>query len=745
MYSHDAGEEYADVNWDDLKFGGGGKLGQDAKCKAGLVFICKTIPPKRKSEPVRRKHSSRQALKKLHALLSRPPSDDIGKLLRTGLFEGLKAYRRQDGGIQLFRPEQNALRMKNGADRLCMPSTSVDAFVDAVKQTALANKRWVPPPSKGSLYVRPLLLGSGPVLGIGPAPEYTFLIFASPIGNWYKVFEAVSKAKAKGFTDVLYLDAASGKNVEEVSSCNVFIVKGNLVLTPPTNGTILPGITRKSIIEIALHLNFQCSHEADEKYGDAMNWDELEFGVIPTDYMYIMKCSNGDDFSQGHLTPYGKIELSPSAGILNYGQDQDGRIQLFRPEENAIRMKMGAERLCMSSPSTHQFLDALKQTVLANKRWVPPQGKGALYIRPLLFGSGPALGLGPAPEYTFLVYATPVGSYHKGNVVLTLPTNGTILPGITRKSIIEIALHHNFQCSHEADEKYGDAMNWDELEFGVIPTDYMYIMKCSNGDDFSQGHLTPYGKIELSPSAGILNYGQGIFEGLKAIRTKDGRIQLFRPEENAIRMKMGAERLCMPSPSTHQFLDALKQTVLANKRWCGATMNLYIENEVRRAIPGGTGGIKSITNYSPVFEVVKKARAKGFTDVLFLDAATGKNIEEASLFNIFFVKDNVILTPPANGTILPGITRKSIIEIARDLNYLVEERDVPLEDVLAADEVFCTGTAVEVTAVASITYQDKRIEYRTWEETMFHKLRVVLKEIQTGVVEDKMGWTMLID
>ncbi|BFG42207.1 hypothetical protein CerSpe_284820 [Prunus speciosa] len=342
-------------------------------------------------------------------------------------------------------------------------------------------------------------------------------------------------------------------------------------------------------------------HEADEKYGDAMNWDELEFGVIPTDHMYIMKCSNGDDFSQGHLTPFGKIELSPSAGILNYGQGifeglkairtKDGRIQLFRPEENALRMKMGAERLCMPSPSTHQFLDALKQTVLANKRWVPPQGKGSLYIRPLLFGSGPVLGLGPAPEYTFLVYATPVGSYHK----------------------------------------------------------------------------------------------------------------------------------------------------------CGATMNLYIENEVRRAIPGGTGGIKSITNYSPVFEVVKKARAKGFTDVLFLDAATGKNIEEASLFNIFFVKDNVILTPPANGTILPGITRKSIIEIARDLNYLVKERDVPLEDVLAADEVFCTGTAVEVTAVASITYQDKRIEYRTGEESVFHKLRVVLKEIQTGVVEDKMGWTMLID
>ncbi|XP_021814511.1 putative branched-chain-amino-acid aminotransferase 7 isoform X1 [Prunus avium] len=345
----------------------------------------------------------------------------------------------------------------------------------------------------------------------------------------------------------------------------------------------------------------RCSHEAHEKYGDAMNWDELEFGVIPTDYMYIMKCSNGDNFSQGHLAPYGKIELSPFSGILNYGQGvleglkairtKDGRVQLFRPEENALRMKMSAERLCMPSPSTHQFLDALKQTVLSNKRWVPPEGKGALYIRPLLIGSGPVLGLGPSPEYTFLIFATPVGNYHKR----------------------------------------------------------------------------------------------------------------------------------------------------------GSTMNLYIENEVRRATPGGTGGVKSITNYSPIFEVVTKARAKGFTDVLFLDAATGKNIEEVSTCNIFFVKDNVILTPRTTGTVLPGVTRKSIIEIARHLNYMVEERDVPLEDVLAADEVFCTGTAVEVTAVASITHQDKRIEYRTGEETVFHKLRVVLKEIQTGVVEDKMGWTMLID
>ncbi|XP_020597331.1 branched-chain-amino-acid aminotransferase 5, chloroplastic-like [Phalaenopsis equestris] len=103
-----------------------------------------------------------------------------------GVFEGMKAYRKVDGSILLFRPEENALRMRMGAERMCMPAPTVEHFVDAVKQTVLANKRWVPPPGKGSLYIRPMLLGTGPVLGVAPALEYTFLIFVSPVGNYFK-------------------------------------------------------------------------------------------------------------------------------------------------------------------------------------------------------------------------------------------------------------------------------------------------------------------------------------------------------------------------------------------------------------------------------------------------------------------------------------------------------------------------------------------------------------------------------
>lgn len=333
-------------------------------------------------------------------------------------------------------------------------------------------------------------------------------------------------------------------------------------------------------------------------------------------------------------------------------------------------------------------------------------------------------------------------------------------------------------------------INWEGLGFNLTPTDYMFVMKCAKGEKFSKGSLIRYGNIELSPSAGILNYGQGIFEGLKAYRTEDDRILLFRPEENALRMKIGADRLCMPSPSVEQFVDAVKQTVLANKRWVpplgkgtlylrpllmgtGAALgvapsteytfliycspvgiyhkvqgavNIKVEDKFHRAISGtgGTGGIKSVTNYAPTYTSITEAKANGFSDVLFLDSATGKNIEEASACNVFLVKENVIFTPEIDGTILPGITRKSIIDIATDLGYKVNQRSISVEEMMSADEMFCTGTAVVVNSVASVTYKETRAEYKTGPETLSEKLRKILVGIQTGCVEDKKSWTLQV-
>ncbi|XVF36480.1 hypothetical protein REPUB_Repub19eG0062200 [Reevesia pubescens] len=257
-----------------------------------------------------------------------------------------------------------------------------------------------------------------------------------------------------------------------------------------------------------------------------MDWDNLGFGLVPTDFMYIMKCCKDDNFVQGQLSHYGNIELSPSSAVLNYGQGifegikanrkEDGSLLLFRPDQNAIRMKIGAERMCMPSPSIDQFIEAVKQTALANKRWVPPPRKGSLYIRPLLLGTGPVLGVAPAPEYMFLTYASPVGNY------------------------------------------------------------------------FKQGN---------------------------------------------------------------------------------EPLNLHVEEKMIRASPGGAGGVKSISNYSPVLRASLRAKTQGFSDVLYLDSVNKKYVEELSASNIFISKGNVISTPPTSGTILPGITRKSIIDIARDLGY----------------------------------------------------------------------------
>ncbi|XP_031247432.1 branched-chain amino acid aminotransferase 1, mitochondrial-like [Pistacia vera] len=344
----------------------------------------------------------------------------------------------------------------------------------------------------------------------------------------------------------------------------------------------------------------ESSAYSDDDCAD-MDWDNLGFGLVPTDYMYSMKCSDYRQFEQGQLSRYGKIELSPSAGVLNYGQGlfeglkayrkEDGQLILFRPDQNAIRMDIGAKRMCMPCPSIDQFIDAVKQIALANKRWVPPPGKGSLYIRPLLMGSGAILGLAPAPEYTFLVFASPVGNYFK--------------------------------------------------------------------------------------------------EGL-------------------------------------------------------APLNLYVEDEFHRATPGGAGGVKTISNYAPVLKALGRAKNRGFSDVLYLDSVNKRNLEEVSSCNIFIVKGNVISTPATNGTILEGITRKSIIEIARDCGFQVEERAIPVDELVDADEVFSTGTAVVIAPVGSITYGDKRTEYKTGAGSVCGELHSTLVGIQRGIIEDKKGWTVQI-
>ncbi|KAK3141817.1 hypothetical protein QOZ80_4BG0338660 [Eleusine coracana subsp. coracana] len=334
--------------------------------------------------------------------------------------------------------------------------------------------------------------------------------------------------------------------------------------------------------------------------------------------------------------------------------------------------------------------------------------------------------------------------------------------------------------------------HWDSLGFELVPTDFMFVMRSSSDGGFQKGELVPYGPIELNPAAAVLNYGQGLLEGLRAHRKGDGSILLFRPDENACRMRIGADRLCMPAPSVEQFLEAIKLTVLANKRWVPpagkgslyirplltgngailsvapapqytfvvfvcpvghyfkgglAPISLITEEQYHHATPGGTGDIKAIGNYASVVSAQRRAKEKGHSDVLDLDPVHNKFVEEVSSCNIFMVKGNVILTPLLTGTILPGITRKSVMEIAKNLGYQVEECHITIEDLLCADEVFCTGTAVVLSPVGSITYGGRRVEYGKSQKAgvVSQKLYEAFTAIQKGLAEDSMGWTLLLN
>jgi hypothetical protein len=164
-------------------------------------------------------------------------------------------------------------------------------------------------------------------------------------------------------------------------------------------------------------------HCSDVDVLSGIDWENFGFGLRPTDFMYIIKCKRGGEWGKGELHPFGNLEISPAAAVLNYGQGlfeglkayrtADDSILLFRPEENAMRLNAGADRMSMPSLPVDTFLHAVKQAVLANRRWIPPPGKGSLYIRPLLIGSGGVLGLAPAPEFTFVIYVSPVGCYFK--------------------------------------------------------------------------------------------------------------------------------------------------------------------------------------------------------------------------------------------------------------------------------------------------------------------------------------------
>lgn len=312
-----------------------------------------------------------------------------------------------------------------------------------------------------------------------------------------------------------------------------------------------------------------------------------------------MTTIQGDEpWKPGQIIPYGPIQMSPAAGVLNYGQGlfegmkvfrtSKDRIVFFRPEENARRMQRGADRLKIPPVPESIFIDAVEQVVSANQKFIPPVGRGAMYVRPLLMGSGPVLGVAPAPSYTFLVYVTPVGPYFKG--------------------------------------------------------------------------------------------------GVQAI-------------------------------------------------------DLLISDVHHRAAPGGSGGVKAIGNYAPGMKPSKEAKAQGYAEIIYLDAQTHTYIEEVGAANYFCVKDNILYTPELTGTILPGITRDSTIQLARSMGYSVIETKVSAEFAMAADEAFCCGTAAVISPIGSITHGEVKSVYGDGTPgSVTQLLYTELTNIQKELSEDPFSW-----
>mmetsp|Transcript_52280 Transcript_52280/g.163921 ORF Transcript_52280/g.163921 Transcript_52280/m.163921 type:complete len:380 (-) Transcript_52280:51-1190(-) len=331
-------------------------------------------------------------------------------------------------------------------------------------------------------------------------------------------------------------------------------------------------------------------------------------------------------------------------------------------------------------------------------------------------------------------------------------------------------------------------VKWHELGFGLTTKDTkVAIATCPEGGEWSAVRVEPYGPLSIEPAATVLNYGQGVFEGMKAFRTTTGRIVLFRPQMNAQRLARGAERFLMPPVPQELFLSAVAAAVRANSEWVppagegtfylrpmligsgptlgvrpsteftlivyGAPVGKYfkgggarmlVEAHHQRAAPKGVGDVKAAGNYAPCFSAQRKAAARGYSDVIYLDVS-GRCIEEAAASNFFCLGHDGILRTPSLGTILPGVTRDSVIQLAKRLAGEgvirgVREGEVSLEDVAGAKEAFVTGTGAGIAPVAHVTLPSGTAVDMDVPGPATKLIQDALRDIQMELAPDEFGW-----
>lgn len=342
--------------------------------------------------------------------------------------------------------------------------------------------------------------------------------------------------------------------------------------------------------------------------------------------------------------------------------------------------------------------------------------------------------------------------------------------------------------------------DFSNLKFGRTFTDHMFVMDWSAEKGWHDGKIVPYGPLMLDPATSVLHYAQEMFEGMKAYRTADGIIQLFRPYMNAARTNRTNDRMCMPQIDEDMYVEAIKQLVKTDAEWVpdipgtslyirpfifadevaigvhpsnhfkfivilspvgsyygadarklGVT-SIFVEDEYVRAVPGGTGAAKVGGNYAASLKSFEKASAHGCNQTLWLDALERKYVEEIGTSNAFFVINGTAITAPLAGTILPGITRDSVLTLLRKWGYKTEERRLSMDELFAAakdgslDEVFATGTAAVISPVGRLVYKEHDLIIKDGGVgPLAQKLYDTLYGIQTGAVADDMDWTVKID
>ncbi len=335
------------------------------------------------------------------------------------------------------------------------------------------------------------------------------------------------------------------------------------------------------------------------------------------------------------------------------------------------------------------------------------------------------------------------------------------------------------------------------LVFGKTFTDHMFLMNYTTGQGWHDGRIVPYGPLCLEPSAMVFHYAQEVFEGMKAYRNPEGGVQLFRPMENVRRINSSCERMCIPQLSEEEALAAIEQLVRLEQDWVPSApgtslyirpfiiattpslgvhaahdylfciiccpvgayyaeginpVRIYVENEDVRAVRGGTGYTKCGGNYAASIRAGERAEEQGYAQVLWLDGVHRKYIEEVGSMNVLFKIDGKVITPALTGSVLPGITRKSCLELLRNWGVPVEERLITAEELFDAaesgklEEAFGSGTAAVVSPIGEMGWGEKHVVVNGGKiGALTQKLYDTLTAIQWGTQPDPFGWIVKLD